>query len=161
MQRATERVMVSAEPAWPVQQFWFIRSSRSSDVKHTFIKECREFDAWEKNPWRSLCRVLLPSDAFYYLHPVQVGLLEDSVKLGVLTNAKYRARPNKLRLMLTRWSLSLQWCSELLPWISISNLFRRWWVTSNIPLYLKFLGDNLSSNFKYMVSVDKTRYCRD
>lgn len=142
-----KELWLSLETAWPAQQFLFIRSSPFSEVKQTFMKVW-ELNAGEKSPGQSLCRILLPSDAFCYLHPVQVGLLEDTVKLGVLMNAKHHAQPNKLQLMLTPCSLSLQWGFVLLPWISILNPFRRWWVTSNMPLYLKWLGDNLFSNFK-------------
>lgn len=53
-----------------------------------FYEGVQELDAREKSLNQSLCRILLPSDAFYYVHPIQVGLLEDPVKLGVLMNAK-------------------------------------------------------------------------
>lgn len=41
-------------------------------------------------------RILLPPDAFYYLHPVQVGLLEEPMKLEVITSAETHAQLNKL-----------------------------------------------------------------
>lgn len=41
-------------------------------------------------------RILLPPDAFYYLHPVQAGLLEEPMKLEVITSAETHAQLNKL-----------------------------------------------------------------
>lgn len=134
--RPLKELWLSLESAWPAQQLLLIQSSPFSEVKETH-ERAWELGAGEQSPQQSLCGILLPSGAFCYLHPVQVGLLGDPVKLGVLMKAKHHGQPNKLQLVLTHCSLSFQWCFVLLPWTSILNLFRKWWVTSNIPLYLK------------------------
>lgn len=80
----------------------------TANIKGNFYERVQELDAREKTLTQSLCRVRLPSDAFYHVHPVQAGLLEDPVKLGVLMNAKHHAHPNKLWSMLTPCSLPFQ-----------------------------------------------------
>lgn len=70
-------------------QFLFIQSFLSgrlnfhesklfiTNIKGNFYERVQELDAREKTLNQSLYRVLLPSDAFYYVHPLQTGLLED------------------------------------------------------------------------------------
>lgn len=79
-----------------------------SNIKGNFYEREQELNAREKTLDQSLCGILLSSDAFRYVHPAQMGLLEDPVNLGVLMNAEHHAQPKKLWSMLTPCSLLFQ-----------------------------------------------------
>lgn len=93
IQTATERIMAVT---WDYLTCTAVQPSLFSEVKQTFMKEW-EYNAGGKCTQQSPCSILLPSDAFYYLHPVQVGLLEGPMKLEVLIKAKTHAQLNKLQ----------------------------------------------------------------